>query len=118
MTIVVMARSSSQPEPYSVTFSTDDKLLAIRCACPAGELSQLCKHKLALLQGDESILFDSSQRDQLTTALGWVRSTSIPSLLDELKQAEKTSEQQISHAKKTLSAVKHRIGRLLTEGVK
>ncbi|WP_285905717.1 hypothetical protein [Pseudodesulfovibrio pelocollis] len=49
--------SSSGSGGYPVTFETNppSNVLTVECRCPAGLRGQLCKHKLELIKGDESI---------------------------------------------------------------
>ena len=53
-------------------------------------MNTLCKHRIALLRGDASMLFDPLQIEDLTTIMTWVAKTDIPRLLSELSQAEDT----------------------------
>ncbi|MGD0036674.1 MAG: hypothetical protein ABSC53_05225 [Bacteroidota bacterium] len=118
MEIRLKAKSSSRPEPYSVLFIWNNKTLSVNCDCQAGELGQLCKHKLAFLQNDSSMLFDSKQSEELNNVYTWVKSTSFSDLLNELGQTERETEKAIANAKKQLSAAKHKLARLLKEGIK
>ena len=118
MEIILKARSSSRPEPYLVVFVWNNKTLSVSCDCPAGELGQLCKHKLALLQNDASMLYNPNQKDDLAKAFKWVQTTSFSSLLNELKETERQTEQTIANAKKQLASVKQKVGRLIREGLK
>ena len=118
MKITLKARSSSRPEPYLVVFVWNNETLTVSCDCPAGEVGQLCKHKLALLQNDASMLYDAEQRDDLDRAFQWVQSTSFSSLLNELEETERQTKQTIAKAKKQLASLKQKVGRLLREGLK
>jgi hypothetical protein len=118
MEITLKAKSSSRPEPYSVLFIWTNKTLSVNCDCQAGELGQLCKHKLAFLQNDGSMLYDSRQSEKLNTVYEWVEFTSFSDLLNELEQTERETEKSIANAKKQLSAAKHKLARLLKEGIK
>jgi len=116
MQIILLAKSSSQPEPYSVTFNWNNNKLSVFCNCPAGEIGQLCKHKTALLANESDILYDSKQKNQLDKISVWVQSSSLPKLLLQLKEAELEKDRIIEKAKKDFSALKHKIARLLNEG--
>ena len=116
--IALKARSSSRPEPYLVVFVWNNETLSVSCDCPAGEVGQLCKHKLALLQNDASMLYNPNQKDDLAKAFKWVQTTSFSSLLNELKETERQTEQTIANAKKQLASLKQKVGRLIREGLK
>lgn len=64
MNISLKANSSSGSF-YNVEFREAEEGLSIHCDCPAGEWGKFCKHKWQLLNGDEDMLFDSSQLQQL-----------------------------------------------------
>jgi hypothetical protein len=115
--ITLKARSSSRPEPYLVVFVWTSKTLSVSCDCRAGELGNICKHKLALLRNDSSILYDAAQSDDLRKAFTWVQSTSLPLLLKELEETERQTEKTIALAKKQLASIKQKVGRLLKEGL-
>ena len=115
--ITLKAKSSSRPDPYLVVFVWNNETLSVSCDCPAGEVGHLCKHKLALLQNDSSILYDAAQSDDLRKAFTWVQSTSLPSLLKELEETERQTEKTIALAKKQLASIKQKVGRLLKEGL-
>ena len=54
----LLIRSSSNPdEPYKMQFAIDSDRIRLRCYCPAGTNQMLCKHVIALLAGDRTILF-------------------------------------------------------------
>lgn len=117
MELKILAKSSSQPEPYSVVVKWSNNKLSALCSCPAGEIGQLCKHKYAVLSNDQAILYDKKQSGQLDKISEWVQASSFPSLLSELEQAEEEKDEAIEKAKKKYSTVKHKIARLLSEGV-
>jgi uncharacterized Zn finger protein len=118
MDIVLQAKSSSKPEPYFVVFAFDGGKLKVHCDCPAGELGQLCKHKLTLLLGDASMLYATNQSKPFADVTQKVLSTSIPSLIAELQATEKETEQTIAQAKRRLTSAKQKLARLLNEGVR
>ena len=61
----LLAKSSSG-EPHKVEFFVSDSDFKIFCHCQAGVLHRMCKHKQAFIDGDVSMLFDSSQAGQLS----------------------------------------------------
>ena len=62
---VLLKANSSSGSFYNVEFREAEEGLSIHCDCPAGEWGKFCKHKWQLLNGDEDMLFDSSQLNQL-----------------------------------------------------
>ena len=68
MELKLKAKSSNGESFYIIScLSNDNGLITIHCNCQAGILGKHCKHKRRLLCGDESVLFDSSQVDDLRT---------------------------------------------------
>ncbi len=49
---------SSGNEPYQVLFTFHEDKLTITCNCQAGVFNKLCKHKLALLNGNVALTSD------------------------------------------------------------
>jgi uncharacterized Zn finger protein len=103
---------SSGTEPYQVVFHFADGLLTATCNCQAGVFSKLCKHKLALLQGDEAMLFNPSESQQLRELSSLVQKTAYPKLLDEIHQAELA----LTKAKKLVDRNKKLLEKAFKEG--
>ncbi|MEO7300825.1 MAG: hypothetical protein ABI042_19845 [Verrucomicrobiota bacterium] len=70
MKAVLLAKSSTG-EPYKVEFLSDESSVRIFCHCQAGVLQQMCKHKLALIKGDEKMLIDPNQSALLSEIQAW-----------------------------------------------
>jgi hypothetical protein len=60
MKLKILAKSSSGG-PYDVEFFADGETIRVFCHCEAGVHQMMCKHKLALILGDEKMLFDATQ---------------------------------------------------------
>ena len=86
--MITLNANSSSGKPYDVVFSFDNGKLSVTCTCKAGTMNTLCKHRIAFLRGDATMLFDPTQADQLATIITWVEKTEIQTLLSELNQAE------------------------------
>jgi hypothetical protein len=76
MKATLLAKSSSG-ESYNVEFLTDGGSLRVFCHCQAGVLQRMCKHKLAFIQGDIKMLFDSSQVSLLAEIQSWPEFSSL-----------------------------------------
>jgi hypothetical protein len=103
---------SSGSTPYQVVFTHADNKLGATCNCGAGIFGKLCKHKLALLQGDTSMLFEPAAEVQLQELLVVVKQTSYPEILADIRQAELAE----SEAKKNLDKRKKTLEKALKEG--
>lgn len=113
MQIVLKAKSSTG-EPYDVTFELKDDALSVHCTCKAGIMHTLCKHRVAFLHREDSMLFDPGQADALATACGWAQHTEFATLLDELDRAEV----EVAKAKRGVSVARKKIGQSLFEGLR
>jgi len=113
MEILVLIKSSSQPEPYGVTVSVESDALAIRCTCPAGEWGKYCKHKVAVVLGDTTTLYGDDQLGCFEEARKWVVASSLPTLFAEISDAEKKAAAATALAKKT----KEKVARAMNEGI-
>jgi hypothetical protein len=59
----ILVKSSSGGN-YLVDISDEVGSLQIFCHCQAGSMQQMCRHKLALINGDRSILFNDEQENR------------------------------------------------------
>ncbi|WP_417607082.1 SWIM zinc finger family protein [Primorskyibacter flagellatus] len=64
-----VVRSKSSGNEYNVqVYSTDDGPV-ITCDCPAGENGQYCKHRFALISGDEREVVEADAQVREIAAL-------------------------------------------------
>jgi uncharacterized Zn finger protein len=114
MEITILVKSSSRPEPRTVHVTRDDSGLSFFCDCPAGNWGRICKHKMALAAGNDSMLYDEDQRGNFEKVKDWVAQSGYPDLIKELKAAE--NEQK--SAREKVSDIKVKITRAMAEGLK
>ena len=111
----ILVKSSSREEPYSVEVSsTVEHGLTIMCDCAAGEWGKYCKHKMGVVLGDATILFDDEQIDSFKEISNWIASSNYPNLFSEIPVLEK----KITEAKKNLKSMKEQIARFMRDGLK
>ena len=111
----ILVKSSSREEPYSVEVSsTVENGLTIMCDCAAGEWGKYCKHKMGVVLGDATILFDDEQIDSFKEISNWIDSSSYPNLFSEIRVVEK----QLVEAKKNVKSKKEQIARFMRDGLK
>jgi hypothetical protein len=109
--ILIRAKSSSS-DYYTVICKIQD-VITIYCDCKAGSFGKLCKHKMGLLSGDRSFLYDTSQEPLLDELERHVKSSEFNNLEKELSQALESSE----IAKKNIEHVKRKIEKALNNGL-
>ncbi len=119
MDITIFAKSSSQPEsPYSVNFIIVDGMLRIHCSCPAGTYGQLCKHKTSLIQGDESMLYDISQKEILADIFSTIQASPIFDELSKNFKRKMEIEKIQQKLKKELKDIKLNLALKFKNGIK
>lgn len=113
MRIVLKAKSSGS-EPYDVEFLFDDGDLQAHCTCKAGIMHVVCRHRLALLRGDESMLADPSQAGLLCTVVEWSKVAGFWTALEELDVAEAMADR----AREEVKRIKKRIAYGMIHGLR
>lgn len=108
---IVLKVVSSSGEPYDVHFKLLENKLSVLCNCPAGIHGKLCKHKIGLLNGDSSFLFNKNEHatlDHIQRIVEKSKYEEIISLYNNLKKEieiaqkkEKKLKEQIEHILKT-----------------
>lgn len=105
--IEILAKSSSG-NPYTVRFYLEEDGISAFCSCPAGDHRKLCKHVMRIINGDDSILYNDSQKQILSNISIHLQGTAIPVLLSELNKSEivlENAQKNARKAKKTLEKV-------------
>ncbi len=102
----ILAESSSSETPYTVECYLEENKISVFCSCPAGDNRLLCKHVRKVIAGDESILYDRGQKNELEAIKNQLKETEIPLLLSELEKSESLLEE----AKKKVEKAKRNLG--------
>ena len=111
---MILVSSSSGEDSYHVNVSsTEEHGITIMCDCAAGEWGKYCKHKMGVVLGDATILFDE-QIDSFKEISNWIDSSSYPNLFSEIRVVEK----QLEEAKKNVKSKKEQIARFMRDGLK
>ena len=95
----------SSADPYELTFIKDGASLTALCNCPAGIFGSLCKHRVAVLDGDDAAVVDD-HANKLSQVVAWLTGTDVEAALVALRDVEASNTAPKSHltaAKKTLS---------------
>ncbi|CAN5913631.1 hypothetical protein BH11VER1_BH11VER1_28120 [soil metagenome] len=116
MKTVILAKSSSGGS-YDVSFETNGDALRVTCTCKAGLLQQLCKHKITLIKGDETMLFDGQQEKILRELQSLPQHTILLSKLTADEALLGSLEQQKAKLAAEEKAVKSRMSKLLARGI-
>lgn len=91
----------SAAEPYEQTFIKDGDSLTALCTCPAGEFSNVCKHRTRILEGKTDGIVSDNIED-VAKVCDWLVGTDVEAALQNLRTAEKTKG-DIADAKRMLA---------------
>ena len=91
----------SAAEPYELTFIKDGDSLTALCTCPAGEFSNVCKHRTNILDGKTGGITSGNESD-VPTIVEWLAGTDVEAALIALRAAEKSKE-DVPDAKRKLA---------------
>lgn len=88
MEIKILVKSKTQSKPRAVSIKQDEFGLSFFCNCPAGKHGELCKHKMAVASGDDTVLYDEKQGEDFKKIADWVNQSDYPDLIKELKETQ------------------------------
>lgn len=100
----------SSGEIYTVTFKQKGANLNAYCTCPAGENNIHCKHRIALMGGDDSNLLSENTADimRLKTILQGTELESAYKRMHEATNKLDTAKRELASAKKVLTRAMYR----------
>ena len=114
MKIALLVKSSSMDGvSYEVVFKNNKGIITIKCNCRAGELTKLCKHKLALIRGDSSFLIDDNEGYNFITVKEWIKISDFSQLIIEHDLAEKA----LAEKQQALKKIKDRLEVAMRKGI-
>lgn len=99
-----MIRSSSGDGEYEVTLDGGANGFAFMCTCPAGTKGQVCKHRMNLIEGDDSdVISGSHPVEALADALAGSAIVDALAQVYMLEGAVEAAKDELRKAKKVLS---------------
>jgi hypothetical protein len=104
---------SSTDEPYDVHFEFSDNKFKVHCNCLAGIYGKLCKHKIGLLDGDSSILFNKTNCEILEQINEIVRKSKYTEIMSSYNIIKK----EIEVAQKKEKKLKEQIEQFFKTGI-
>lgn len=81
----------SSTDPYELTFIKDGDSLTAICTCPAGTYGNLCKHRVAIIDGDAKAVV-SDNADKVPIVAEWLAGTDVEAALVEMRGLDKKSD--------------------------
>lgn len=99
-----LIRSSSGSGEYEVSLAETARGLALGCTCPAGEKGQACKHRIDLLDGDDSsVIGGTGSVEALQNALSGGPIEAALAQVYMLEGAVEAAQSELRKAKKALA---------------
>jgi uncharacterized Zn finger protein len=105
---LVFQVKGSSSDAYEITFIKDGASLTALCTCPAGTFGNLCKHRVAILDGNmEAISSDNASK--APQVIEWLAGTDVEAALGKLRAAEKSTD----HTKVEIMALKKNLAKTM-----
>jgi len=98
----------SSSDPYELTFIKDGDSLTALCNCPAGTFGNLCKHRVAILDGDNAAVIDDDV-GKTGAVVRWLAGTDVETALAELREVEANKDS----SKPDLVAAKRKLAKAM-----
>jgi len=108
---ILSIKSSTKPDGYSIVINKNSEQTTCSCDCPAGKFGKICKHVLAVLTGDVSVLIDPSQSSTLLSFAREIEASRIGLNVRALLEAESNLER----AKKRVVSLRAELERAIRE---
>ncbi len=98
----------SSSDPYEVTFIKDSDNLTALCTCPAGSFGNLCKHRVAILDGKTASVIDED-KTKVPRAVEWLAGSDVERALLALRKLEAMPDA----TKDAIAAAKRKLARAM-----
>lgn len=105
MQFIVQSRSSG--EEYEILLLKGPKSIALHCSCPAGANGQHCKHRVALIDGDDADVISSSHT--VEDLIAAIAGSEIETLVARMRKQEAV----VADAQAELKKLKKALGRAM-----
>jgi uncharacterized Zn finger protein len=102
--LTILVKGSSA-DPYKLIFIKDGESLTALCDCPAGSFGNVCKHRVAILDGDADAVLEEDAA-KVAKVVEWLAGTDVEKALADMRAAESDTEASKparAAAKKTLA---------------
>lgn len=102
-----LVKSSSGIGQYTIkVFETSDGI-SLTCSCPAGENGKMCKHRIAIVEGDDRKVIQSTHA--ISDMVGILEGTTLAETVRQMR----AQEAAISEGQVRLKQIKTRVGKLM-----
>ena len=100
--MMILTAKSSSGGTYQVTFALEGQKLSAHCTCKAGIMGALCKHRIALLAGDATMLANKDQVADMQKVAEWAKQAGIPEACKNIVEADR----EVSRAQEKVKRLK------------
>lgn len=117
VTLYILGDSGSE---YDITVTQINGKTSVHCSCPAGELNQLCKHKIDILSGNTNRLAPGANGGDSPTwarARQMIETSGIPAALARYQADIKANDLAQAKLKKEAKGIKGQFARELAAGL-
>jgi uncharacterized Zn finger protein len=88
--LTILVKGSSA-DPYKLIFIKDGESLTALCDCPAGSFGNVCKHRVAILDGDAGAVLEEDAA-KVATVVEWLAGSDVEKALAEMRAADGNTE--------------------------
>jgi len=85
----------SSADPYKLIFIKDGDSLTALCDCPAGSFGNVCKHRVAILDGDAGAVLEEDAA-KVAIVVEWLAGTDVETALADMRAADVDGEKSKS----------------------
>ncbi len=108
----------SAKEPYKVTFVEQEefgkKHYAAFCTCKAGQMGQVCKHRMNIFLGNPKGIVSNNLQD-VETLSTWYKGSIYEAINNRIKDLEKIAKKAQSNLRSEKRELQHWMNRIKTE---
>lgn len=84
---------------YWVRFNREGTVVTATCTCPAGEMGQFCKHRIALMLFDETERVLSNNKNEVAEIKEFLRGTVQERVINKVMEDEKRFNRKLEPEK-------------------
>lgn len=108
----VFIKSSNPELCYELKIEDKVNWIKVTCECQAHDRELLCKHQIALIELDYSMLFDPAEKDSMRKAYEIIKGSKLPKVLVELREQENI----VKVAQNNTKNLKRKLERMMRKG--
>lgn len=108
----VFVKSSDPELCYELKIEDKGSWVKVTCECQAYNRELLCKHQLAVMECDFSMLFYQAEKDSMRDAYETIQGSNLPNVLAEIREQENIAK----FAQNNTRNLKRKLARMMRKG--